>query len=372
MMLALLRRFAASTSIVNPHILYPFIRKFSKSRPSIDKGDRNSYHSTLVDNEDGLRNHLGGIYCLPLLSQDQPKLDSHEIEVVDLDTWSISSGLACVSKSKQKESQLRLTGLEEVDVGLSNNFKQVEDDPDIDEIEDMRIHGNLFYKIEKSSMEFEEYKFDFHGKKQKSNTNDEGESKKESLKYDLSQDSQKSLKGKVSQPAISTKLDIKDGYLVNKERLAKSIKNKYVVCTQDLDGSSAEKKLRSPTFNQLTGPYHEPFCLDIYVSNGSIRACIVHRVTSNVVVVAHSISKDMKFDLGSTKSRVAAATVGTVLAQRALADDIHNVIYIPRKGDKLEGKLQVVLQSIINNGVNVKVKLKQKHPSKAVRRPPAD
>ncbi|KAG2270981.1 hypothetical protein Bca52824_065536 [Brassica carinata] len=54
------------------------------------------------------------------------------------------------------------------------------------------------------------------------------------------------------------------------------------------------------------------------------------------------------------------AAVGTVLAQRSLEDDIHDVMYTPRKGDKVEGKLQVVLQAIIDTGVVVKVKLKQR------------
>ena len=85
-------------------------------------------------------------------------------------------------------------------------------------------------------------------------------------------------------------------------------------------------------------------------------------MTSKVVAVAHSISKDMKFDLASTRNVNACGAVGAVLAQRALADDIHDVVYTPRKGDRLEGKLQIVLQSIIDNGVNVKVKLKQKRP----------
>ncbi|PQQ06025.1 uncharacterized protein Pyn_01652 [Prunus yedoensis var. nudiflora] len=67
----------------------------------------------------------------------------------------------------------------------------------------------------------------------------------------------------------------------------------------------------------------------------------------------------MKFDLGSTRNATACAAVGAVLAQRALADDIHDVIYTPRKGERLEGKLQIVLQSVIDNGINVKVKLKQ-------------
>ncbi|GFQ03177.1 50S ribosomal protein l18, partial [Phtheirospermum japonicum] len=117
---------------------------------------------------------------------------------------------------------------------------------------------------------------------------------------------------------------------------------------------------RALTFNQLTAPYHEPFCLDIYISKGSVRACIVHRATSNVVAVSHSISNDMKFDLGSTKNRSACGAVGKVLAQRALADDIHNVVYTPRKGDRLEGKLKIVLEAVVDGGVNVKVKLKQR------------
>jgi hypothetical protein len=85
-------------------------------------------------------------------------------------------------------------------------------------------------------------------------------------------------------------------------------------------------------------------------------------VTSRVVAVAHSISKDMKFDLGSRKGKgmKACAAVGAVLAKRALEDDIHNAVYTPRKGDRVEGKIEVVLHAIIDNGVDVKVKLKQR------------
>ncbi|KAF7806858.1 putative ribosomal protein L18 [Senna tora] len=133
--------------------------------------------------------------------------------------------------------------------------------------------------------------------------------------------------------------------------------------------SIVNKKQRTLTFNQLTGPFHEPFCLDIYISKASVRACIVHRVTSKVVAVAHSISKDMKFDFTSTRNKNTCAAVGAILAQRALADDIHDVIYTPRKGERLEGKLQIVLQSIIDNGINVKVKIKQRMPKKVVQSP---
>ncbi|KAB1670461.1 hypothetical protein ES319_1Z163000v1 [Gossypium barbadense] len=145
-----------------------------------------------------------------------------------------------------------------------------------------------------------------------------------------------------------------------KMEVFRNIPDKVEVC-------SAEKKVRTPTFNQLTGPYHEPFCLDIYISKASVRACIIHRATSKVVAVAHSISKDMKIDLGSTRNASACAAVGLILAQRALDDDIHDVIYTPRKGDKLEGKLQIVLESIIDNGVNVKVNLNKEDPRKQCR-----
>ncbi|XP_039070993.1 uncharacterized protein LOC120218084 [Hibiscus syriacus] len=192
-------------------------------------------------------------------------------------------------------------------------------------LDNMRIRGNLFYKTDRGSREFEEYAYDFHRKK--------GPTNKESLH-------------KKDDPKESKRVERSRTYL-------KMLKME-------------KKKVRTPTFNQLTGPYHEPFCLDIYISKAAVRACIIHRATSKVVAVAHSISKDMKFDLGSTRDASACAAVGSILAQRALDDDIHDVVYTPRKGNRIERKLQIDLQSIIDNGINVKVKLKQRRPKKTV------
>ncbi|XP_021290746.1 uncharacterized protein LOC110421473, partial [Herrania umbratica] len=207
---------------------------------------------------------------------------------------------------------------------------------------------NLFYKIDRGSKEFEEYAYDFHRKKGSNNKGDCKESEKESLK-------------KKDDPKESKRND------KSNVKTLEVVRNRSVINIVDkVEGCSVEKKkVRPPTFNQLTGPYHEPFCLDIYISKASVRACIIHRATSKVVAVAHSISKDMKFDLGSTRNASACAAVGEILAQRALDDDIHDVIYTPRKGDRLEGKLKIVLQSIIDNGVNVKVKLKQRRTKRA-------
>ncbi|KAJ7980041.1 Ribosomal protein L18/L5 [Quillaja saponaria] len=210
----------------------------------------------------------------------------------------------------------------------------------------MRIRGNLFYKLDRNSKEFEEYNLDFHRRKSSKKKDDKRENVEE----------------RKDNPSRNLATKAK-----KLPKLTKVVSSRNVTSLlDDIDSSSAgNKKQRTPTFKQLTDPYHQPFCLDIYISKASVRACIVHRVTSKVVAVAHSISKDMKFDLGSTRNSTACAAVGAILAQRALGDDIHDVIYTPRKGERLAGKLQIVLQSIIDHGINVNVKIKQRRPNKA-------
>lgn len=200
-----------------------------------------------------------------------------------------------------------------------------------DEIDDMRHRKKLFYKLDRGSREFEENNVPLRRtrKRDKANAKNPTECKK-----------------------------------VEPEKLASLKVPKLKAKCRVRDDMVEAKRERVPTFNQMTDPYHHPFCLDIHVTKGSVRACFVHRVTSRVVVVAHSISKDMKFDVGSRKGMKACAAVGEVLAKRAIEDDIHNAVYTPRKGDRIEGKIEIVLRAIIENGVDVKVKLKQSKPTK--------
>ncbi|KAL8149332.1 hypothetical protein AgCh_006371 [Apium graveolens] len=79
------------------------------------------------------------------------------------------------------------------------------------------------------------------------------------------------------------------------------------------------------------------------------------RDTINVVAVTHSISKDMKFDLGSRRYVAACAALSKVLARRALAEKIHNVVYTPRRVEKLEGKVLIVLELFIKDRFYVKM-----------------
>lgn len=330
-----LRRGFAFTS---PHFILRACSFCSKALPKRILGSENER----VAQSDSIANGSPRPQLSPLFPDGKPHSVAYGVELVDDDTWAVSCGLARAWEGREKG----WSGFENRYFLEDENRDPVDYcDSDFDDIDNMRVHGNLFYKLDRGSKEFEEYSFDFHRKK-------------------------KSIKEKEDMQQSRSKVNDKpDNRLTSGHvKLPEHVKNKYVIVEREND--DIEKKHRTPTFNQLTGPYHEPFCLDIYISKASVRACIIHRVTSKVVAVAHSISKDMKFDLTSRKDSSACAAVGAVLAQRALADDIHNLVYTPRKGERIEGKLQIVLQSVIDNGINVKVKIKQQKGPRKVGSPP--
>lgn len=323
-----------------------------------------------------------GVNLSSFFSHGRAHLEGCRIELVDDDSWRVSSGLAEAWRGTNVALERKGLVKEAVD-------EVVKYDLDFDDVEDMRIRGNLFYKIDRDSKEFEEYSFDFHRRKSSKNKNERKESEKKKGSHSkLASGVDKSLNNREERKQIRKRenqiANLASGAeksLMNREErnefkkrenpssnlasgsggLSQLVTNEALNSTiQEMENVCVGKKVRTLTFNQITAPYHEPFCIDIYVSKGSVRACIIHRGTSKVVAVAHSISKDMKFDLASKKDATTCAAVGEVLAQRALADDIHNAVYTPRKGEKLEGKIQIVLQSIIDNGVSVKVKIKQR------------
>ncbi|KAM5569394.1 hypothetical protein ABKV19_016760 [Rosa sericea] len=330
----LLRRGIKFASAAFPRLISKapnFRCKATTTVPIFDHSARVAYYST-------------GSRLSPLFpSEPKPRSeDSYDIELVDDDAWRVSSGLALADQPMQGTPALEEQSCLS-DEPVDSCSLPLEGDPDFDDIDNMRVRGKLFYKIDRDSKEFEEYSFDFHRRNKSSKKKDDPKEKKQKVS------SFKESKRDNPIPRLSSRSEKQCRVVVDNSRLGEM----GATCVE-------KKKLRTPTYNQLTGPFHEPFCLDVYISKASVRACIVHRFTSKVVAVAHSISKDMKFDLGSTRNAAACAAVGEVLAQRALGDDIHDVIYTPRKGERLEGKLQIVVQSLIDNGINVKVKIKQR------------
>ncbi|XP_062108339.1 uncharacterized protein LOC133819175 [Humulus lupulus] len=357
-----LRRGIAFALKVKPKFMSSAWSSFSKASSSLVLDEKSELAHT---------NRSSNLHLSPLFPDSKPHIGGYDIELVDDSSWQLSSGLAQAWRTREEPATIRVG-----DFGVSNSPLD-EADPDLDDIDNLRIRGGLFYKIDRDSKEFEEYSFDFHRRKKSSKRKDDPKESKrkqndsKGLRDNLSPSKKKcdleenKRKQNGSEEALR---NTQSRNLASKsEDFPKVMKNRSGVTALDQTDTTyiEKKKLRNPTYNQLTGPYHEPFCLDIFISNASVRACIVHRATSKVVVVAHSISKDMKFDLASTRNSTACSAVGSVLAQRALADDIHDVVYTPRKGDKLEGKLGLVLQSIIDNGINVKVKIKQRNPKKS-------
>ncbi|PSS01437.1 50S ribosomal protein [Actinidia chinensis var. chinensis] len=361
-----LRRCTIFPPLVNFHSLSRILSFSSRASKFLNRENGTTPSSSVNNKEIASGNDSIGLHLSPLFSHGKADLDGFRIDLVDAEAWRVSSGLAEAWRGTDRTLERKGFVTEAVD-DEEINFSPSINDPDFDDIEDMRIRGNLFYKLDRDSKEFEEYNFDFHRRKSwKKNLDREENEKKKSPngksefgveKSSINTEERKEIKKRENPGYNSVSGGILMPKLFNNEAFTSSV--------HEMDISCVGKRVRTPTFNQLTAPYHEPFCLDIYVSKGSVRACIIHRATSHVVAVAHSISKDMKFDLASTKNAAACAAVGEVLAQRALADDIHNVVYTPRKGERLEGKLQIVLQSIIDHGVHVKVKIKQWKVKKA-------
>ncbi|XP_061339610.1 uncharacterized protein LOC133286236 [Gastrolobium bilobum] len=121
------------------------------------------------------------------------------------------------------------------------------------------------------------------------------------------------------------------------------------------------KKSKNPnkhvSFKQRTIAYMEPFTLDVFISKRFVSASLTHRVTSKQVAVAGTNSKDIKAVLKSRSDIPACIAIGRILADRAREADVYTAAYTPRDRDRFEGKIRAVVQSLIDNGIDVKVYL---------------
>ncbi|CAL5339640.1 unnamed protein product [Camellia sinensis] len=108
------------------------------------------------------------------------------------------------------------------------------------------------------------------------------------------------------------------------------------------------------SFKQRTIAYMEPFTLDVFISKRFVSASFTHRMTSKQVTVAGTNSKDIKATLKSRSDILACLAVGRILAERARETDVYTASYTPRERDKFEGKIRAVVQSLIDNGIDVK------------------
>lgn len=114
-----------------------------------------------------------------------------------------------------------------------------------------------------------------------------------------------------------------------------------------------KKKNNKKSFKGRTEKCMKPFMLDVFLSSKYISASIMHRVTSKVVAVASTNSKEFRNNLKSYRDFSACKIVGQTLAQRAMEADVFTVMYEPRKGEKFEGRLAAVVGTIEESGIHV-------------------
>ncbi|XP_002993055.2 uncharacterized protein LOC9652145 [Selaginella moellendorffii] len=117
--------------------------------------------------------------------------------------------------------------------------------------------------------------------------------------------------------------------------------------------SSGEPGKNRKSWKRATEKYMRPFSIDVYISSRYVNAKIVHRVTSKTVAVATTNAKDLRASLPSLTSASACEVIGKLIAERAMEADVYAVTYVPRKNERLQEKLEIVLNTVKENGVAV-------------------
>ncbi|KAG5001098.1 hypothetical protein AAZX31_08G233800 [Glycine max] len=113
----------------------------------------------------------------------------------------------------------------------------------------------------------------------------------------------------------------------------------------------AAKKPNRKSWKQRTDMYMRPFLLNVFFSKRFIHAKVVHRGTSKVICVATTNAKDLRNSLPSLIDHNACRVVGNLIAERSMEADVYAVAYEPRKDERIEGRLGIVLDTIKENGI---------------------
>lgn len=97
--------------------------------------------------------------------------------------------------------------------------------------------------------------------------------------------------------------------------------------------------------------YLRPFLLNVFFSKRFVHAKVMHRGTSKVVAVATTNARDLRNNLPSLTDVNACRVIGQLIAERAKDADVYAIAYEPRKDERIEGKLGIVLDTIKENGI---------------------
>ncbi|XP_044475078.1 50S ribosomal protein L18-like [Mangifera indica] len=111
------------------------------------------------------------------------------------------------------------------------------------------------------------------------------------------------------------------------------------------------KRPNKKSWKQRTDMYMRPFLLNVFFSKRFIHAKVMHRATSKVISVATTNSKELRNTLPSLTDHNACRIIGKLIAERSKDADVYAMSYEPRKDERIEGKLGIVLDTIKENGI---------------------
>lgn len=97
--------------------------------------------------------------------------------------------------------------------------------------------------------------------------------------------------------------------------------------------------------------FMRPFLLNVYFSKRFVHAKVVHRGTSKVISVATTNAKDLRNTLPSLTDNEACRVIGRLIAERSKEADVFAMSYDPKKDERIEGRLGIVLDTIKENGI---------------------
>ena len=101
--------------------------------------------------------------------------------------------------------------------------------------------------------------------------------------------------------------------------------------------------------NRFSGTPERPR-LAVFRSNNHMYAQIIDDTVGHTLVAASTLEKDVKADLEKTNDVVAAAKLGTVIAQRAMEKGIKAVVY-DRGGFVYQGKIKALAEAAREAGL---------------------
>ncbi|CAL5381137.1 unnamed protein product [Camellia sinensis] len=113
----------------------------------------------------------------------------------------------------------------------------------------------------------------------------------------------------------------------------------------------AAKRPNRKSWKQRTDMYMRPFLLNVFFSKRFIHAKVMHRGTSKVISVATTNAKDLRNTLPSLTDVNACRVVGKLIAEQSKEADVFAMAYEPKKNERIEGKLGIVIDTIKENGI---------------------